>query len=150
MWLHLNPINRKRKESVHPNVTQTHPTGRNRECKGLILAGTGTSGKHFLKQEKEAPPLRCALCSQSISMMEAGTLLVAPDCGRMGTVGSLAGRWCRRMAQVGTGWCDRWPGPGTPGQILGLLGDTSRRQSRPEVPERKKNIKMQMNRHYLY
>lgn len=51
-------------------------------------------------------------------MMEAGTLLVAPDYGKMGTAGSLWGRWCQRMAQVGTGWCDRWPGPGTPGQIL--------------------------------
>lgn len=51
-------------------------------------------------------------------MMEAGTLLVALDYGRMGTAGSLRGRWCQRMAQVGMGWCDRWLGPGSPGQIL--------------------------------
>lgn len=51
-------------------------------------------------------------------MMEAGTLLVAPDYWRMGTADSLRGRRCQRMAQVGTGWCDHWPGPGTPGQIL--------------------------------
>lgn len=62
MWHHINPKNLKieKKKSVHPNVMQTHPALRNWECKGTILAGIGTSDKHFyLKQEKEPLPFIC-------------------------------------------------------------------------------------------
>lgn len=73
----------------------------------------------------------------SFSTMEAGTLPAAPDCGRMGTAGSLRARCHWRTDQVGMGWCGHWPGPGIPGQTLGLLGDTYYMQSRLKVPVRK-------------
>lgn len=78
---------------------------------------TGTSGNHFYFKARKGTSL-CSFVGQSFSTTEAGTLPAAPDCWRTGTAGSPRGRCCRRTAQVGMGWYDRWLGPGIHGQIL--------------------------------